>query len=112
MEPLLPEADEAAQGEGVGVVTGPPVASRSHAFSPFLVSCSGQDASQALHVILQGKDPKIEEFVPPGQYRNVPRSLWAFPGVDGGCFLGSSGTPERRWWSGRAHPFLQMRTVL
>lgn len=81
---------------------------------PFSVlSCSGQDASQALHVILQGKDPKIEEFVPPGQYRNVPRGLWAFLGVDGGWLLAGSGTPERRRWSGRAHPFsLQMRTVL
>lgn len=38
---------------------------------------SGQDASQTLRVIFQGKDPKTEEFVPPGQYRNVPRGLKA-----------------------------------
>lgn len=32
----------------------------------WVLSCSGQDASQAFAVIFQGKDPKTEEFVPPG----------------------------------------------
>lgn len=78
------------------------MASCSHPLSLSLVlnwvlACSGQDASQALHVVFQGKDPKIEEFVPPGQYRNVHRGLWALSrGWMGGAFLGVCELESRR----------------
>ena len=65
--------------KGVGSA-GSQVASAHTLSSPSLVQnwvppFSGQGASQALHVLFQGKDPKREEFVPPGQYRNAPRGL-------------------------------------
>lgn len=48
--------------------------------------------------IFQGKDPKIEEFIPPGWYRNISGDLWAMPRVwmvDGE--LGDSGEQEVKW---------------
>ena len=84
MESLLPEADAPAQGEGSGVqgALGGPC---SHPLSPSLMldwelCCYGTGWLTGLHVIFQGKDPKTEEFVPPGQYRNVP---WGGPRVWG-----------------------------
>ena len=79
MESLLPEADAPAQGEGDGGSVGsrwPPAHTLS---APSLVlgwelSCCGAGRLTGPHVIFQGKDPKIEEFVPPGQYRDAP---WA-----------------------------------
>lgn len=64
MEPLLPEADESAQGEAWGL-GGVPGGLPLTPLSPSLVlswvlACSGQGASQALPVIFQGKDPKTE----------------------------------------------------
>lgn len=92
---------------------GPQVASCSHSLSPSLVlnwvlPCSRQDASWVLHVIFQGKDPKTEEFVPPGQYGNVSRDLWA---ISGGCLWGGGWGLQRA--EGRTHPLCpQMKTVL
>lgn len=79
MESLLPEADEPAQGEGQGLdgVPGGPWLTLSQLLPwHWTGSYLEADASQALIVVFQGKDPKIEEFVPPGQYRNVPWGLW------------------------------------
>lgn len=96
MEPLLPEADESAQGEAWGL-GGVPGGLPLTPLSPSLVlswvlACSGQGASQALPVIFQGKDPKTEEFVPPGRCRNVHRGLWAVSRVwMGGASLGGVG---------------------
>ena len=57
---------------------------------------AGQDTSWALHaVVFQGKDPEIEEFIPPGWYRNVSRDLWAMLRVwMVGAQLGTWETPE------------------
>ena len=103
--------------KGVGSA-GSQVASAHTLSSPSLVQnwvppFSGQGASQALHVLFQGKDPKREEFVPPGQYRNAPRGLrvvsraWMKVPPWGGLE-----TPEHRRSCGRTYPFSpQMRIV-
>lgn len=59
--------------------------------------------------VFQGKEPKIEEFTPPGWYRNAPRGWVLCPGVNsGGLGEGLRG----RWSDGKPSlPFSQIKTV-
>lgn len=66
------------KGAGLHGVTGVPCSPLGPSLAlAWELSCRGAGALVALHVTFQGKDPKIEEFVPPGECRHIP---WAVPG--------------------------------
>jgi hypothetical protein len=87
MASLLSEANEPEKGEGNrGIIglSGPCrvlVGPSAHTFSAFSLALggtcltAGPDASWPPHAIFQGKDPKIEEFIPPGWYQKVPQGF-------------------------------------
>lgn len=47
--------------------------------------------------VFQGKEPKIEEFTPPGWYRNAPRGWAAVPRCEQWRAQGGSEEPPVRW---------------